>query len=214
MLGSAHPSRGLAAESGDGWQEQEPPDAGAPAAEEEEDAAPPGTGGRSRAARTSAGPCGRTSRPLSSASGVAGRLRCLQLSPHAIARFHACSTRTSSSARAAPLARPVLGLGALDLPTPRGRPPPVSPGGGSGRWKRRRPRRGGGRHVTLVATFHHSHQINNLSVPRPPPCRSSQPVRPQNPWGGGGEGFKAKGNYIWETLSLFLVCWNFSFSCS
>lgn len=181
MLGSAHPSRGLAAESGDGWQEQEPPDAGAPAAEEEEDAAPPGTGGRSRAARTSAGPCGRTSRPLSSASGVAGRLRCLQLSPHAIARFHACSTRTSSSARAAPLARPVLGLGALDLPTPRGRPPPVSPGGGSGRWKRRRPRRGGGRHVTLVATFHHSHQINNLSVPRPPPCRSSQPVRPQNP---------------------------------
>lgn len=35
--------------------------------------------------------------------------------------------------------------------------------------------------MTLVATFHHSHQINNFSVPRPPPCRSSQPVRPQNP---------------------------------
>lgn len=79
--GSAHPSPGLAAESGDGWQEQGPPDAGARAAEEEEDAAPPGTGGRSRAARTSAGPCRRTSRPLSSASGVAGRLRRLQRRP-------------------------------------------------------------------------------------------------------------------------------------
>lgn len=32
--------------------------------------------------------------------------------------------------------------------------------------------------MTLLATFHHSHQINNFSVPRPPPRRRSQPVRP------------------------------------
>ena len=42
---------------------------------------------------------------------------------------------------------------------------------------------GGGRHVTLLATFHHSHQIDNFCVPRPQPRRCSQPVRapPPNP---------------------------------
>lgn len=36
---------------------------------------------------------------------------------------------------------------------------------------------GGGRHVTPLATFHHSHQIDNFCVPRPQPRRCSQPVR-------------------------------------
>lgn len=32
--------------------------------------------------------------------------------------------------------------------------------------------------MTLLATFHHSHQINNLSVPRPPPRCHSPPETP------------------------------------
>lgn len=35
--------------------------------------------------------------------------------------------------------------------------------------------------MTILATFHHSHQINNFSVPRPPPCRCSQPVPSRSP---------------------------------
>lgn len=125
--------------------------------------------------RHPAGPGGRTSRPLSSASGVAGGSAAFNCRPHAVARFHA---RTSSGARAAPLALPALGLGAPDLPAPRGRPPPVSreearEGGGGGE--------GGGRHVTLLATFHHSHQINNFSIPRPHPASAASQCAPKIP---------------------------------
>lgn len=84
---------------------------GARAAEEEEDAAPPpGTRGRGRAARTSAGPHGRTSRPLSSASGVAGPsvADSRRLPAVRSARFHARPARTSSGPRAPPRALPTL----------------------------------------------------------------------------------------------------------
>lgn len=87
-----------------------------------------------------------------------------EVAPVPSPRSPAHPARTSSGARAPPLALPALGSGAPDLLAPRGRPPPVPPeeareGEGGG---------GGGRHVTLPATFHHSHQINNFSVPPPP----------------------------------------------
>lgn len=111
-------------------------------------------------------------------------LRRLQLSrPAPSPRLQASPARTSSGPRAPPLTLPAVGLGAPELPAPRGRAPLVSPGGGSegGGGGGGRGGGGGGRHVTLLATFHHSHQINNFSVPRPPPRRQSQPVSPPPP---------------------------------
>lgn len=116
------------------WQYQGQLGAGARAAEEEEDAEPPGTRGRGRAARTSAGPfgSGRAHKPpfvlrLRERRG----LRRLQLSPPTPSpRFLAGPARTSSGPRAPPLALPAIGLGAPDLPAPRGRQTLVCPGRG------------------------------------------------------------------------------------
>lgn len=129
----------------------------------------------------------------------------LAAAPKPAPRFSARPARSPSGPRAPPRALPALGLGAPDLGSQR-RPPPVSPGGGSGRWtrrprrreRRRRERRRREGHVTL-ATFLHSHQINNFSVPRPPPAAaaaaSASPKPPHTPpansplqagrWGAG-----------------------------
>lgn len=119
------------------WQYQGQLGAGAPAAEEEEDAAPPGTRGRGPAARTSAGPFrpGRAHKPpfVLRLRGRKG-LRRLQLSPPTPSpRFLAGPARSCSGPRAPPLTLPAVGLGAPDLPAPRGRQTPVSPGGGEAR---------------------------------------------------------------------------------
>lgn len=109
-------------------------------------------------ARTSAGPFGlrREHKPpfVLRHRGRRG-LGSLQLSPLWPLRVHcpACPHLLGSSRAAA------LGLRAPDLPAPRFTPEKAGEGEGGGG--------GGGRHVTRLATFQHSHRIDNFSAPRP-----------------------------------------------
>lgn len=124
-------------------------------------------------ARTSAGPCGlrREHKPpfVLRHRGRRG-LGSLQLSPLWPLRVHcpACPHLLGSSRAAA------LGLRAPDLPAPRFTPEKAGEGEGGGG--------GGGRHVTRLATFQHSHRIDNFSAPPAPQSRHRKPTSvPQFP---------------------------------